>query len=486
MNTVSSWYYNQNSLVRYGIPLLFTVGVIQIFYFVQVTYVYPDAEYWSVTIVVPLFVGSLLGLLFGRLFDQALIIKRNEGIQSSLSKQKVLNLILMESTKPQNIEEFLESITDTILSSEELKFEEKIGFFLKDDDEKYRLKVHSNLPEQLLSICGVTGIEPGECLCGLAIASRKPVHCDSVDHQHTISYDGMPNHGHYNIPIAIANKVFGAMVLYLPVGHAYNKDEVDFLESIASIIAMVIQSKMNEDHIKELIKSLEVQNTELLKRNEELDRFVYSTSHDLRSPLLSMMGLIHLLRDTRISDDERNQVFNRLESAVKQSDETISDILDYSKNRRVEVSYEQLEVLDIINEILLSHGYSPEVNNNFEIDVDPGVFVSDHFRIKTIISNLISNAIKYRRKEIPLKVDVTFSLNTDKAILEVSDNGEGIRNDEIKNIFKMFYRLSTSASGSGLGLYITKETVDKLGGNIMIESEIGIGSRFLVIIPNRA
>lgn len=486
MNFISNWYYKQRLWVRYGIPIFFTIGIIQIFYLIQVTYVYPDAQYWSSTIVVPLSVGTLLGFLSARLFDQALIIKRNQDIQSSLTKQKVLNLILIESTKPHNIAQFLESIIDTILSSGEVKFEEKIGFFLKDDDGKYRLKVHRNLPNQLLSICGVDGIKPGECLCGLAIASNKTVHCDSINHQHTIVYDGMPDHGHYNIPIAFADNVFGAMVLYLPVGHSYDNDEVDFLESIASIIAMVIQSKMHEDRIGELVNSLEDQNVELLKRNEELDRFVYSTSHDLRSPLLSIMGLIQLLKDTRISDEERIQIFVRLESAVKQSDETISDILDYSKNRRVEVSYEKLEVLKILEEILISHGYSLEDNDDFEIHIDKGEFVSDYFRIKTILSNLVSNAIKYQRKETPLKANITFRLENGTAVLEVADNGEGIENDKIESIFKMFYRLSTSASGSGLGLYITKETVDKLGGEIKVKSEVGVGSQFLVEIPNRA
>ena len=105
--------------------------------------------------------------------------------------------------------------------------------------------------------------------------------------------------------------------------------------------------------------------------------------------------------------------------------------------------------------------------------------------MRVILNNLISNAIKYRRHDIPLSlIQVNVEVQEDKVLLSVSDNGEGIPDEKLPHIFDMFYRASESSEGSGLGMYIVKNIINKIGGEISLRSKVGEGSTFSVVLPN--
>ena len=114
--------------------------------------------------------------------------------------------------------------------------------------------------------------------------------------------------------------------------------------------------------------------------------------------------------------------------------------------------------------------------------------MSDKIAIITILSNLLSNGVKYRRrKEVMAEspfVKFTFAANEKQAVITVQDNGEGIAEDKFQEIFSMFYRNSSASEGSGLGLYIVKQYINKLGGTIEVQSKLGEGSTFIVKLPN--
>lgn len=230
-------------------------------------------------------------------------------------------------------------------------------------------------------------------------------------------------------------------------------------------------------------KEIECKNKNLLLANSELDRFVYSASHDLRSPITSLKGLIQIT----LLEEDPNQIkdyLNLMYQSLNKQDQFISDIIDYSKNNRKEVILETVSLKDLFNEVLatLMHLENAE-KMNFTHDFTIDKIKSDGLRLKIIISNLLSNAIKYADNS---KQQMSISIKTfsDEAFykIEITDNGTGIK-DKIKaHIFEMYFGTNKN-KGTGLGLYIVKETVEKMKGYIEVISEYNIGSKFIVAIP---
>jgi len=241
----------------------------------------------------------------------------------------------------------------------------------------------------------------------------------------------------------------------------------------------VTERKKAED---KLLKQFE----ELKKTNHELDRFVYSVSHDLRAPLASILGLINISELEDLSPRLahyltmiRNSV-NRLEGFIK-------DILDYSRNSRMEVQFQEINFHELLGDIQNNFRHMNGVERmRVKIDVrKDAVFYSDLSRIKIIFNNLFSNSIKYQdiKKEIST-VTVTILISQREAAMQFSDNGIGIENKHLDKVFDMFYRASENSKGSGLGLYIVKESVAKLNGSIKIKSYFGQSTTFEITIPN--
>lgn len=231
-------------------------------------------------------------------------------------------------------------------------------------------------------------------------------------------------------------------------------------------------------------KETEVKNENLILVNHELDRFVYSASHDLRSPITSLKGLIEI---TQLEDDI-NQIrdyLSLMHKSLAKQDQFIVDIIDYSKNKRKQIIMEPVSLQELFNEAIaqLMHiENASRITFTQELLVDQ--IQSDGLRLKIIISNLISNAIKYAdnsKQEMFISIKTYIHDGFNK--IEITDNGIGI-NDEFKDyIFEMYYGTNKNI-GSGLGLYIVKEAVENIKGNISVFSESTIGSKFIVTIPN--
>ncbi|MEL1253044.1 HAMP domain-containing sensor histidine kinase [Flavobacterium sp. DGU38] len=230
-------------------------------------------------------------------------------------------------------------------------------------------------------------------------------------------------------------------------------------------------------------KEIEAKNENLMLVNHELDRFVYSASHDLRSPITSLKGLIEI---TQLEDDieQIKEYLHLMHKSLVKQDQFIIDIIDYSKNKRKQIVTEPVSLKEILDDTIsqLMHiENADKITFKQELSVDQ--IESDGLRIKIIMSNLLSNAIKYsdnRKPEmfITIKTYVQNGFNT----IEVSDNGLGIKDDNIAHIFEMYFGTNRN-KGSGLGLYIVKEAVENIKGNISVSSEINIGSKFIVTIP---
>lgn len=224
-------------------------------------------------------------------------------------------------------------------------------------------------------------------------------------------------------------------------------------------------------------------NQELSKRNTELDNFVYSVSHDLRAPIASVLGLINLAKKD-IDVHMKNMYLDMINKSALQQDHFIREILDQSKNARLEVQREEILFEPLINETFDQLKFAtPGQQLEKVIHVNQHQpFFSDRWRLKVILNNILSNAIRYRNGHDPI-IKVNVDIKDGAATLAIEDNGKGIEKDHLPNIYKMFYRATDDGAGSGLGLYIVKETIDKLNGHINIESEVGRGTTVKLEIP---
>lgn len=241
----------------------------------------------------------------------------------------------------------------------------------------------------------------------------------------------------------------------------------------------ITERKMTEEKLK-------IQFAELQKTNYELDRFVYSVSHDLRAPLASILGLINVAEMEKPSPSFKNYLA-LIRNSINRLDGFIKDILDYSRNSRMDVRIEKINFRDLITETqnnlkLMSGAQRLKITAQIKDNV---AFYADSTRIGILLSNLFSNSIKYQdfRKEASF-LHLSIVTSSKKATIIVKDNGIGISEKHVTKIFDMFYRASENSKGSGLGLYIAKETITKLGGTIKVQSEFGISTTFEITIPN--
>jgi signal transduction histidine kinase len=254
-----------------------------------------------------------------------------------------------------------------------------------------------------------------------------------------------------------------------------------------SCIVLYFMVRLNfksEEILNKKQEEISHQNQALTKANAELDRFVYSASHDLRAPLTSMLGLIHIAHKTE-DPKEVNQCLDMLKSRVHRLDDFIHEIIDISRNARIEVLKQPVALRTLVHDVLENLKYAKHPSLRIDLDIPPDIdFETDPSRLKIILSNLIGNAIKYQdlRKGDPY-VSIRVTTDIEHLTITVEDNGIGISTEHHTKLFSMFYRASDQAEGSGLGLYITKEAIEKLSGSIQFKSTYGKGSVFTVKIP---
>jgi PAS domain S-box-containing protein len=228
-------------------------------------------------------------------------------------------------------------------------------------------------------------------------------------------------------------------------------------------------------------------NAELRKTNAELDRFVYSVSHDLRAPLCSILGIVEVTEE-EVTDEFTRENLSHIKQGVKRLDTFIHDILDYSRNSRTEIKSAPVCFGDMISEITQDIMYMNNAGGKIpQISIsvhEPVSFQSDVSRMKMVLNNLLANAIRYAD---PAKknIEVYVKVNVDDAgaVIEISDNGIGIPEQFHTKVFEMFFRVSEKSVGSGLGLYIVKEAVEKLNGTIDLASQPGTGTTFRITLP---
>ncbi|MEP6950128.1 MAG: PAS domain S-box protein [Ginsengibacter sp.] len=258
---------------------------------------------------------------------------------------------------------------------------------------------------------------------------------------------------------------------------------------IFGIFRDISQRKKEEKLSKELNKNLQKQAIELTRSNEELEQFAYVTSHDLQEPLRTVTSFLTLLEKKyeNIIDDKGRKYIRFAVDGSKRMQQIIQDLLEFSKVGRSGDNLEDINLNEVINEIQIS--FQKQINEKGAV-INVGelpVINSYKIPIRQAFQNLISNALKYSRKDIPVRIRISATTLKDHWQFCIADNGIGIDSEYFDKIFIIFQRLHNKDefSGTGIGLPVTKKIIENLGGKIWVESEEGKGSTFYFTIAKR-
>ena len=353
--------------------------------------------------------------------------------------------------------------------------------------------VAPNIPQDFIKSIGDVAISLSSRSSGKAAMSKCNSFCNNVETNEDWKEYLVQARRHkiascFSYPIlSESGNVLGVFEVYYSTSiEKPEAKDAEIITRIVNIIGVLMEKDKAVTDNKLSLERIKTQNEELIKTNSELDRFVYSTSHDLRAPLMNVIGLVDIVELT-ITDEKPKKYLDMMRTSVTNLDNTIKEILEYSKNTRTEVEIEEVDMHEVTEEILAGMQFMDgservEKRLNFDMKVP---FYSDKNRLKVILNNLISNAVKYQNKNEPKPfVSIDAVITTEKVEITIADNGIGITPQYQEKIFDMFYRATTQGSGSGLGLYILKETLNKINGKISVSSTPNVGTTFKVEIPN--
>lgn len=224
---------------------------------------------------------------------------------------------------------------------------------------------------------------------------------------------------------------------------------------------------------------------ELQRTNEELDNFVYTASHDLKTPILNIEGLLHLLvKRSPVGDNkEIGSIYSRIDKSVQQLKQTVIDLADITRIQREDAEENQWTNLrELVEEFKVNHQLLYEGSEavlETELEEDEICCISKK-HMRSLLDNLLNNALKYRHPQRQPHIQLKAESEGQYYRISVHDNGVGIPAEHQDKVFDMFKRFHSHTDGSGVGLYIVKKIIEKYNGEITLESAPGIGTTFTI------
>ena len=246
------------------------------------------------------------------------------------------------------------------------------------------------------------------------------------------------------------------------------------------------QIKNQLQQLESLNRKLTLSNNTLTKTNKELDNFIYTASHDLKAPILNIEGLVKAL-EKEIKDPEAKTrtILDLIKKSIERFKETIIDLTEISEIQGELAgdigSVNIGEVVDEVRSLISASITSSEATIKTDFSkADKIVFSKKN--LKSIVYNLLTNAIKYRSPERPPVIQISSYPSGQYVVIRVQDNGSGFDLAKKERIFEMFKRLHNHVEGTGVGLYIVKKIVENTGGEIEVESELNKGATFKIFL----
>ncbi|MCP4050673.1 MAG: GHKL domain-containing protein [bacterium] len=250
------------------------------------------------------------------------------------------------------------------------------------------------------------------------------------------------------------------------------------------------QKELRSQHrLRFSLRKLFLRKKELEKVNLELDSFVYTASHDLKTPLRGIASFADILQEDYADtlDAEGKSYLKRISTSIIRMQNLINDLLTLSRISRVKKKYSKVDLQSLVAKIVTHNEQYLEKKVEFEIYENMPVIYAEEIKMETLISNLITNAIKFSQKNTKVvpRIEIGFKIETNRCVVFVKDNGIGIEEQYHGKIFEMFKRLHTNHDyeGSGLGLSIVKRIAEDHSGECWVESAKGQGATFFFSIP---
>lgn len=263
----------------------------------------------------------------------------------------------------------------------------------------------------------------------------------------------------------------------------YTEGEINLLKFYSQILANIKMRAFNEKAIQEA-------ESHAIKANEAKNLFIAKTSHELRNPLNGAWGFINLLGD-EIQTNKAKEYLSNSKKALKSVIQITNDLLDISKmeSKDFELYYSTINIRKLLDETITPYsGQIIDQQIKLSLDIDNKIqknLVGDYGRLKQIIGNLLLNAITHSKAStIEVRCEVLKQdFNSMELLFYIKDNGIGIAEEHKPKIFESFYKIDSNSTGSGLGLTITNELIEKMGGKLKLKSTINKGSTFSFSLP---
>jgi len=341
-------------------------------------------------------------------------------------------------------------------------------------------------------------IPMGEGLTWLVYETGRPIILDEYpQHPKALaawSLSGM--HAFLCVPISVAGKSLGTLALYNRTpDKRFTQRDLSMIETIAQEIAIAIQNarlfealqkELSEHKItqEQLIESVD----ELESKNAELERFTYTVSHDLKSPIVTIGGFIGFLEADiqKHAYEKIPNTISRIREAAKKMERLLNELLELSRVGRIANPSADIPFDELARETLeLVDGQLREMQVEVQIDADLPLVYVDRVRMVEVIQNLITNSVKFMGDQKNPRIHIGMETQDGKNVFFVKDNGIGIAPEYHDRIFGLFNKLDQFIEGTGIGLALVKRIIEVHGGKIWVESELGKGATFFFTLENK-
>ena len=411
-------------------------------------------------------------------------------LQLMAGRYRMLCDMALLLSRESDVERLADSVLDKITGL--LDFDRCSVAILASSGHAYHLRTQSERREGL-GLVDLPDVSIDRGIAGHAMRNRRVVYMpdtESIESSMGV-VDGAMDDGVLrsvlSLPLTAQGHVVGALTLGAARPEAFSPSDIQMARQVASCLALAIERQRGREEAEALDRKLEdkahrlEETVERLERtNLELDTFIYAASHDLRAPLLSVSGLTDLALMALEAGElgELREVLPRIQRNIKRLDQLVVDILQVSRARRLERRHEPVDLRHLVGEVLESLSGlegAGEVDVRTEVAFEQDVPL-EKLRVRQVVSNLLSNAIKYRDPS-QAKSWVVFAatlLPGEILEIQVRDNGIGIPEDQRPHIFDLFYRGTNRSFGAGLGLYLVKQHVTAMHGEVSCRSESGL------------
>lgn len=407
----------------------------------------------------------------------------SEEMEEYLKNIKTISEIALQFSKITSLEETYRYAVKKL--QEFSKAEWAVIFLLDEKNEKLVANFIQNVPEEIVENYRIL---PMKSITGESIINKNVILVEKYEEHIKAIKDGvLDKYVKSMIAIPLTDErgnVIGALDLIYLRNKKFTEREREFYKAIGHQLGIAIQNAKLWEELKKYTNKLEdivkQRTMEIEKLNKELEEYIYSVSHDLRTPLMAIEGYSHLLL-TRFSDlnNEAKEYIKHINNTAKRTSKLIEDLLNYARLGKKEIKIEKVNINEVLryvianlSEIIKKENAKieypesiPPINSNFELMVQ-------------IFQNLISNSIKFHKKEEPPLIKIYYAIEPGRIKIFCEDNGIGIEKENLTKIFNLFTQLDKSYEGTGIGLSIVKKAVEILKGEISVDSTPGKGTIF--------